>query len=89
MIERNIKNFDVLKKIYDGEIMYCDKKPVNKRLEMLLNEVGVLWEQNNNKVVEELVDKYTEIISLTEVEAFAKGVAFMDQLNADIKKVCL
>jgi len=89
MIDRNTKNYNVLQKIYNGEISYCDKKPINKRLESLFNEVGVLWEENDNKVVEELVDKYTEIISLTEVEAFAKGVAFMKELMMDINKICV
>ena len=87
MDKRNAKEFNVIEKIYNGEISYCDKKPLNNKLEKLFNEVAVLLEQNDDKVVEEIIDKYTEIISLTEVEAFAKGMAFMEELRADINKV--
>jgi len=89
MAERDTTDFKVLKDIYNGDIMYCDKKLINKTADKLLNEVAKLWEANDNKVVEELVDKYTEIISILEVESFAKGVAFMKELSEDVKKVLI
>ena len=89
MAERDTNDFKVLKDIYNGDIIYCDKKLVNKTADKLLNEVAKIWEDNDNKVVEELVDKYTEIISILEVESFAKGVAFMKELSEDVKKVLI
>lgn len=89
MAERDTNDFKVLKDIYNVDIIYCDKKLVSKTADKLLSEVAKLWEDNDNKVVEELVDKYTEIISILEVESFAKGVTFMKELMEDMNKVCL
>ena len=87
MLERCTEKFGVLQKIYNGEIMYCDKKPINKKVNKLFSEVAELWEKNDTKAMEELIGKYTEIISLLEIEAFARGVAFMKELREDINKV--
>lgn len=89
MSERDTRNLGILKKIYDGDIMYCDKPTVNKDIDKLFNEINELHYQNNNKTVQQIIDKYTELISLLEIESFAKGVAFMEELMTDIKKVCL
>lgn len=90
MMERNTEDLklSIIQRIYDGEVMYCDKKPVNKEVDILFSDVAKLWEENeNNKVLEELIDKYTKIISLSEIEAFAKGILFANELNSDIKKL--
>ena len=86
-MEKKKQQFDIIEKIYNGELIYCDKKNVNKEVDKLYNEVAVIWEENDTKVVENLVDKFSRIISLIEIEAFARGASFMEELKKDIDKV--
>ena len=87
MSERNTRDFNVIQKIYNGDVIYCDKKPVNKKVDKLYGEIAELCENNDDKLVEELTNKYTQLISLLEIESFAKGIAFSEELMMDIKKV--
>ena len=89
MSERVVRDFDVIQKIYNGDVIYCDKKPVNKKVDKLYSEIAELCENNDDKLVEELTNKYTQLISLLEIESFAKGIAFSEELMTDIKKVCI
>lgn len=89
MIKSVTREFGVLQKIYDGEIEICDKKPVNEKVDKLFGEVTDLLDTSDNKEIHELIDKFIEIVCLSEIEAFAKGVAFMKELNEDIEKVLI
>ena len=55
MSERDTRNLGILKKIYDGDIMYCDKPTVNKDIDKLFNEINELHYQNNNKTVQQII----------------------------------
>ena len=55
------------------------KKSVNKKVDKLYSEIAELCENNDDKLVEELTNKYTQLISLLEIESFAKGIAFEEE----------
>jgi len=83
---KNVKNnhLEVIRKIFEGDISFDDKRFVNPKCDKLWSKVNDMREKSNNEDVVEIFNKYNELINLLEIERFAQGAKFMYELMDEL-----
>jgi len=84
-MNNKIEPLEVIKKIYEGDAEFDDKPFVNKECDKLCTEIEKMREKPESASNEVIIEKYDKLISLLEVECFAKGARFMLDLITELK----
>lgn len=82
-----VDELNIIRQIFDGDISFTDKKLVNPRCDKLYGEIESFLSERSDKELIELARKYSELISLLEIERFAQGAKFMQNFLSEVDKV--
>ena len=86
-MRNTIEPLEMIKKIYEGDAEFDDTPFVNRECDKLCMEIEKIREKPGSASNEVLLEKYDNLVSLLEVECFARGARFMLDLITELKPV--